>query len=77
MGTNYFTVGEKGCGLVAVYNVMKLIGKFQYFPNVIVEAEVNNMLTLGGSLGVTDDKKSLNILMLIKLNMIKLKQFLS
>ena len=57
LGTNYFTVGEKGCGLVAVYNVMKLIGKFQYFPNVIVEAEVNNMLTLGGSLGMTDDKK--------------------
>ena len=56
LGVNNCKVGSNGCGLVAVYNVMKWIEKYQYFPNVIVEAEINDMLVLGGSLGVSDKK---------------------
>ena len=55
-GGGYYKVYSNGCGLVAVYNVMKYIGKFKYFQNVILEAEMNDMLWQGGMFGVKDEK---------------------
>lgn len=40
-----------GCELVAIYNVLKFIKKFQMFSKIILEAEMNGLSWLGGRFG--------------------------
>ena len=45
-------VKKVGCETIAVYNIMKLIGKFQYYPNVLIECEMNGLAWLSGHFGI-------------------------
>ena len=50
-GSNNATVAGVGCELIAIYNTLKRLGKFQYFYQVMLEAEMNDMDMLGGLWG--------------------------
>ena len=50
-GSNNATVASVGCELIAIYNTLKRLGKFQYFYQVMLEAEMNDMDMLGGLWG--------------------------
>ncbi len=41
-----------GCETIAIYNIMKLIGKFQYYPNVISECYMNGLAWNKGHFGI-------------------------
>ena len=50
-GSNNATVAGVGCELIAIYNTLKRLGKFQYFYQVMLEAEMNDMDMFGGIWG--------------------------
>ena len=47
MGTSNVLLRNNGCGLVAIYNVLIMLGKRQYLHQIILEAELNGMLSWG------------------------------
>ena len=49
------TIGYNGCEVIATYNLMKLVGKYQYFPMVIAEFGLNKMAWLGGDFGTNPE----------------------
>ncbi len=46
-----YSVGDNGCGAVAVHNAMKYIGKEQDFCDVLRDMEALRMIWLGGAFG--------------------------
>ena len=53
MGTSNVLLRNNGCGLVAIYNVLIMLGKRQYLHQIILEAELNGMLSWGGTFGTS------------------------
>ncbi len=45
------TVSYSGCGVIAIYNLMKSIGRWMSLPQVILECEMNDLTILGGTFG--------------------------
>ncbi len=45
-------IKDVGCEIIAIYNVMKLLGKFQPFANVISECFMNGLDWLSGHFGI-------------------------
>ena len=41
-----------GCETIAIYNIMKLIGKYQYYPDIINECYMNGLDWVSGHLGI-------------------------
>ena len=41
MGTSNVLLRNNGCGLVAIYNVLIMLGKRPYLHQIILEAELN------------------------------------
>lgn len=45
-------IKKVGCELIAIYNVMKYIGRFHYFPDVINQCYINGLAFLAGHCGI-------------------------
>ncbi len=45
-------IKDVGCETIAIYNVLKKLGKYQYYPEVLIECYMNNLAWNNGNFGI-------------------------